>query len=248
MKKCFLVMVTCFAWSVSANVAELIQQGDVYDKQLKPEAALKSYLPAEKLDPNNGALLVKIARQYIFRMDDLPSKSAKLESAKTALSYAERAVKVAPTESDSHLSVAICLGKMTPMLGIREQVEASRKIKTNAERAVKLNPSDDYAWHMLGRWHQALADMSGMTRTIAQLVYGNLPAASFEEAEKCFKKAIALNPKRLIHYIELGRTYALMGKSSEAKAMLQKGLAMPNLEKDDAESKTRGRETLAKLG
>ena len=36
------------------NFAELVKQGDVYDAQFKPEAALQYYLPAEKLEPNNG--------------------------------------------------------------------------------------------------------------------------------------------------------------------------------------------------
>jgi hypothetical protein len=56
-----------------------------------------------------------------------------------------------------------------------------------------------------------------------------------------------LNPDRLIHHIELGRTYAQMGRSDEARRCLSKGLAMPNTGKDDAEVKQRGRETLAEL-
>jgi hypothetical protein len=28
----------------------------------------------------------------------------------------------------------------------------------------------------------------------------------------CFQKAIEINPNRLMHYIELGQTYAQMGK------------------------------------
>jgi hypothetical protein len=51
-----------------------------------------------------------------------------------------------------------------------------------------------------------------------------------------------------MHYIELGRTYAHMGRSADAKRYIEKGLAMPNTEKDDQEIKDRGRETLAKLG
>jgi predicted Zn-dependent protease len=63
----------------------------------------------------------------------------------------------------------------------------------------------------------------------------------------CFKTAVKLRPDRLIHHIELGRTYAQMGKTEEARKALNKGLAMPNTEKDDPESKRRGREALAKL-
>jgi|GEM_PF-4486606 len=90
------------------NFAELMKQGDVYDVQLKPEAALQYYLPAEKLEPNNAALLVKIARQYVYRMADLSAKADQLQSGRTALAYSERAVKLAPNDCDSHLALAIC--------------------------------------------------------------------------------------------------------------------------------------------
>ena len=69
-----------------------------------------------------------------------------------------------------------------------------------------------------------------------------------EEAERCLKKAIAINPRRLMHYIELGRIYAQMGRKQEAEAFLRKGLAMPEQEKDDAEQKELGRQALKKLG
>lgn len=237
-------------WAVSAfgNFAELVKQGDAYDAQYKPDAALQYYLPAEKLQPDNAALLVKIARQYVYRMPDQPSKEATIQSGRTALSYAERAVKLAPDQCDSHLALAICLGKLTPYFGNKESVEASRRIKAASETAVKLDPNNDFAWHFLGRWHQELAQIGGVTRALALVVYGGLPAASNEEAVRCFQKAIALRPDRLIHHIEIGRTYAAMGRKEEARKALEKGLAMPNIDHDDPETKQRGKSTLDKLG
>ncbi|MCB1276322.1 hypothetical protein [Prosthecobacter sp.] len=227
--------------------AEMVKQGDVYDAQFKPEAALKYYAPAEKLEPDNAALLVKIARQHVYLMAEQSSKSARLQSGRKAIAYAERAVKLAPNKCESHLALAICLGKLTPLVGNREGVEASRRIKTAAERAVQLDPKNDYAWHLLGRWHQELAQISGVTRGVALVIYGGLPAASYDEAVECFEKAASLNPHRLIHVIELGRTYALMGRKTEASRLLKKGLAMPDTDKDDPETKQRGRATLARL-
>jgi Flp pilus assembly protein TadD len=61
------------------------------------------------------------------------------------------------------------------------------------------------------------------------------------------RRAITINPHRLMHYIELGRIYAQMGRKEEAREFINKGLAMPATEKDDPETKQRGRETLAKL-
>ncbi|HET7239130.1 MAG TPA: tetratricopeptide repeat protein, partial [Terrimicrobiaceae bacterium] len=92
-----------------------------------------------------------------------------------------------------------------------------------------------------------LADVNTVKRGLASLVYGKLPETTTEEAVKCFEKAIEINPDRLIHYVELGRAYAQMGKNAEARRYIEKGLTMPSLEKDDPETKRRGQETLAKL-
>jgi Flp pilus assembly protein TadD len=92
-----------------------------------------------------------------------------------------------------------------------------------------------------------LAEVSSAKRFVAGLIYGQLPKGSIEEAEQDMKKAIAINPHRLMHYIELGRIYAQMGRKEEARRFINKGLAMPDTEKDDPETKQRGRETLSKL-
>ena len=89
--------------------------------------------------------------------------------------------------------------------------------------------------------------MSTVKRTLAHLLYGGLPKGSNEEAERDMKKAIELNPNRLMHYIELGRIYAQMGRKDDARKFINKGLSMPDTEKDDPETKQRGRETLRKL-
>lgn len=229
------------------EAVDLIAKGDAADVKFLPEEALTHYLPAEKLRPNDADLLVKIARQYIYRMGELGSVEAKLASGKKGLDYAERAVKADPKNSDAHLAISICLGKITQLQGNREKVVASKRIKEEAEKAVKLDPKNDYAWHLLGRWHQALAGMNSVVRALVKLIYGELPPASNEVALDCFKTAVKLRPDRLIHHIELGRTYAQMGKTEDARKALNKGLAMPNTEKDDPESKRRGREALAKL-
>jgi tetratricopeptide (TPR) repeat protein len=232
----------------SADPGALMKKGDAYDAEFNAQKALECFLEVEKAIPANAALKVKIARQYVFRMRDLSSKTAQIESAQTALRYAEEAVKLAPKSSDAHLSIAICLGKLTPLLGNKEMIEASQRIKTSAEKAVALNPKSDLAWHLLGRWHQGVAGIGGMTRALASVVYGTMPQGSNEEAIRCFKKALEINPLRLIHHVELGRTYSQAGEPDLARKFLKAGLAMPNQDFDDPETKQRGRTALAELG
>ena len=129
----------------------------------------------------------------------------------------------------------------------REQAENSRVIKAAAEKVIELDPRNDLGWHVLGRWYFNMANVGAVKRTLAQLIYGKLPGATNEDAARCFEKAIELNPKRLMHYIELGRVYAEMGRTAEARKFLTKGLAMTETERDDPETKNKGREVLEKL-
>ncbi len=226
----------------------LITKGDVYDQQLSAQKALDCYLPANKLEPNNVGLLVRIARQYRHLMSDTSSKNEKLRLGNISLQYAQRAADLAPRSPEAQLSPAISYGKMLPYMGSKDQVAASPRIKAAVDRTLQLDPSNDTAWHILGRWNRVLANINVIKRVLAKAVYGDLPVTTNEEAEKCLQKAIAINPNRLMHYIELGRIYAQMGHKEEARKCILKGLSMPNEEKDDPELKEIGRDTLKKMG
>ena len=226
---------------------ELIRKGDVFYDKLQPAEALKFYLPAEKLDPNNARLLVRIARQYRHLMSDAPKREDKVQLGSTAVTYAQRAVALAPNDPEAQLAVAISLGKVLPLQGTKEQFANSSLIKAAADKVIALDPGNDLAWQIVGRWYLNLADVGSVKRALAQIAYGRLPAAKYEDAERCFLKAIALNPNRLMHYIELGRTYAQMDRDADARKFITKGLAMPETERDDPETKERGREILKKL-
>ncbi len=141
------------------------------------------------------------------------------------------------------MAVAISYGKLIPLLPTKEQIADSRVIKAAADKVIALDATNDLGWQVLGRWYLNLAEVGSVKRAMAQMVYGKLPDATFEDAARCFEKAIRLNPNRLMHYIELGRTYADMGRTDEARRFIARGLAMPNTEKDDPESKgSSGRE------
>jgi tetratricopeptide (TPR) repeat protein len=226
---------------------ELIARGDSYYAKLQAADALKYYLPAEKLEPYNVRLLVRISREYRHLMSEATQHQEKLSLGSTAIDFAKRAVALQPDDPEAELAIAISYGKIAPFEGNREKIEASRIIKRAADKAIKLDPSSDLAWHVLGRWHLALADVNAFERAMAQFAYGKLPESTYEDAARCFEKAIELNPNRLMHYIELGRVYAHMGRTDDARNLISKGLAMRETEKDDPETKRQGQEVLAKL-
>ena len=229
------------------SAEELIRKGDVFYARLQAPEALRFYLPAEELDPNNTRLLVHIAREYRHLMSDATKREEKLRLGNMALGYSQRAVALAPNDPEAQLSLAISLGKLLPLQGNKEQFANSPRIKATAEKVIALDPGNDLAWQIVGRWYLNLADVGTVKRALAQVAYGKLPPAKYEDAERCFLKAIELNPNRLMHYIELGRTYAQMDRDADARKFITKGLSLPETERDDPETKERGRQILKKL-
>jgi tetratricopeptide (TPR) repeat protein len=230
-----------------ASIPELISQGDAFDTKLDNAHALERYLQAESLGAKDPDTYVRIARQYALLMNDTKSDAKQRELGEKALDYSKRGVALNPKHAKSLLSVAICYGRLVRFQSARTKVEYSRLIRENAEKALALDPTDSYAYHVLGAWNYELAQMGTLTRAVVKVVYGGIPPASNEEAAKLFRKAVELAPDRVSHHAELGRTYAALGRTDEARAELRKALALPPREKDDAESKKRATETLAAL-
>jgi tetratricopeptide (TPR) repeat protein len=231
----------------AGEVDDLMKQALEHDRALEASRALELYLQVEKAQPQNAEALAAIARQYRHLMQDTNSKAEKQRLCELALAYGEKAAAAAPTDSDAQLSVAITCGKMLKLKSSREQVGVSRRIKESVDKALKLDPGNDLAWHVLGRWHQGYADLSTVRRAMGEIIFGKLPNSTNEDAARCFEKAMQANPRRLMHAVELGITYAKMGRADEARRLIEKGLAMPNVEKDDPDVKERGRETLKTL-
>jgi tetratricopeptide (TPR) repeat protein len=225
----------------------LIREGDVFDANMQANEALKYYLLAEKLDPNNARLLAHMSREYRRLMSDATDQTEKVRLGALAVDYANRATALAPEDPEAQLAVAISYGKLQAFEGNRQRFEAVHIIKDAVDKVIELDPHNDLAWHVLGRWYKGLAEVDAFHRALAQAAFGGLPAATYEEAATCFEKAIQLNPKRFIHYIELGSVYAHMDRKDEARRLITKGLDMPDTEKEDPETRREGEELRDKL-
>lgn len=231
----------------SAKIAAAVERGDDLDRQLKTTEALAAYLEAEKLGGRDAELLRKIAREYALAMPDTPAKTEKRALGEKSVAYARRAVAADPENSMAHLALAICYGRLAPLLDNKTKIAYSKLVKEHAEKSIALDATNDYAYHILGAWHYEMAGLNALLRTFAKMIYGAFPPASYQDAAKSFKMAISLSPQRVAHHVEIGRTYAAMGQSDLARASLQRGIELPSREKDDPESKQRARAALEKL-
>lgn len=229
------------------DFASLMKKGDALDAALKTREALAVYLEAEKLQPNDAVLLRRIAKQHGESQLDTTDKAERRRLGNLALDYSKRAVAIAPNDALAHLALAVSYGRVAPYLDNQTKINYSKLVKQHVDKSLALDPKNDLAWHVLGAWNYELANLNPLLRTVAQFIYGTLPAASNEEAVKAFRKAIELNPRRVANFVELGRSLAALGKKDEAKAALEKGLSLPNKQRDDPDAKERARAALKKV-
>ena len=188
------LLLTSTTASHAAPADELIAMGDTFYAKLQATDSLKYYLPAEKLEPNNVRLLEHISREYRHLMMDATSAQEKLSLGNTAVNYARRAVAINPNDPEAQLAVAISYGKMEPFETNRQEFDAVHIIKDAVDKAIKLDPHNDLGWHVLGRWHEGLAEVNPVMRSMALVAFGKLPDSTHEEAAAASRERSLLIP------------------------------------------------------
>lgn len=249
--KSLVVLPLFFAIQVLAEdprVTTLVQQGDLAEKQGKPRAALVSLRAAEAIEPHNVGVLLRISKQYGDLIDVTKPEDNAHRIADLALDYGNRALEADPKNAKAHLNLAVSYGHLTDFVGNKTKLEYSKVIHDETLRSIELDPTDDFAWHVLGRWEAGVANVSGVLKALASLVYGGMPKASNEEAVKCFKKAVEIAPQRLIHHAELAHVYKQMGKNDLALQEWQNTLGIRAQDTDDENYQKEARAALEAAG
>ena len=241
-----------FIFAVSALMAqtaqEWIQKGDEAYAKLNNQAALNAYQKAVELDPNNYEALWKLSRAYVDVGETLKDKDKRREYFEKAEEFARKAIEVNPDGSKGHLTLSIALGRVALDASPKERIRLSKEIKAEVDKALQLDPNDDIAWHVLGRWHRKLATLSWIEKKFANIFLGGVPKeASLEKAVEAFQKAIELNPGHINHHLELAITYEKMGQKEKAIAEYKKVLELPIKDADDPEHKAYAKERLEDL-
>ncbi len=160
---------------------------------------------------------------------------------------ARRATELQPADTWGHHYLAASLGKLALSAGGKRKIELSKGVREEASRAVELDPRNDRSLHILGRWNREIANLSPFLKLAAKVVYGGVPAgASNEQAVELFRRAMAIDPTRLSHPLELGVTYLEMDRPQEAIPLFQSVLDLPAREPNDGDYKAQAAKLLPK--
>jgi Tfp pilus assembly protein PilF len=198
------------------QVVTLVSQGAAAETRGDIRGALALFRQAEAIEPANVGVLLRVSKQYGDLIARTQPPAAAQKTAERALEYARRAATLDPANAKSRLNLAICYGRLIDFVGNKTKLEYSRIVEAETQQSLALDPTDDFAWHVLGRWHLGVANAHGVLKTLARFVYGGLPTASNEEAVRCLKNATELAPQRLMHHAELAHAHTAAGQADLA--------------------------------
>lgn len=238
--------------ALAQTAAEHIQAGDQAFAVFDDVKALEHFQAALKLEADNYEALWKASRAMVDIADVIPAtekdvKEQKKKMYTEATALARKAVAANPNDTWGHFQYAAANGKRLLLLGKKEQIDASKAVRAEIDKAIELDETNHLAWHALGRWHRRMDEIGGAKRFFGSIVYGSIPKGSFEESEKALRKAIELHPEYANHYLELGRTLVALKKYDEAGECFQKCIDLPKTTSKDDVLKAEARAELAAL-
>jgi tetratricopeptide (TPR) repeat protein len=222
----FALLLVVRVFAEDPRVTRFVIQGDEADRQHHTNEALANFRKAAALEPANAGVLLRVSKQYCDLAGVAKSADTAQPLAETALDFGRRAVALDEKNAKAHLNLAVCYAKLTDFVGGKTKLEYSKLIRDEAQQSLALDGADDYAWHVMGRWNAGVTNVGMVMKTLAKVVYDGLPAASNEDAVRCFKKAIELAPQRILHHAELAKVYQAMGKSDLAAQEWQNVLGL----------------------
>lgn len=211
------------------------------------EEAFKKYQEILTIQPVNLNALCKASELCSFIGNRQATKSAKLSYFRAARRYAEVALRINPNSSEANFVMAVAMGRTALISSGREKIEAVNDIKKYAELSIKANPNNFKPYHVLGKWHYEVSDLSSIERGAAKMLYGGLPPASIKESIMYYEKSRSLNPDFALNYLELAKAYHRNKQDDKAKELLTKLATMPVRTQDDPRVKEEGKQLLQQL-
>lgn len=165
---------------------------------------------------------------------------------RNALQIANQAIQINPNNVYGYERKSMAFAGLVDVLGLRQKVQLADSVRINAEIALEIDPKNDRALHILGRWHYEVSQFGGIMRFFARLFFGTAPEASYEKALNYFKRSAKLQDFPVHHYW-IGETQLKLKDEKSAKTHFEHLLTLENQHHNDEFFKKKALEELEKL-
>jgi tetratricopeptide (TPR) repeat protein len=249
MRAVIIAATVALSGALSAQTAsEHIVLGDKDYEAMNAAGALRHYQEAIRVDPNNAEALWKASVQAI----DLGefNDAARDSMYRLGEQFARRAVQADPKSSMAHFSLAKSLGRRALSLGARERVKYAGEVRKEALEALALDSANAGALHVMGMWHANIMRLSGFTRFLAKNLLGGktFNQANWNDASASLERAVAIEPDRIVHRLDLAGVYRDRGDKVKAREQYQAALQMKHRDFNDKSYQEQAERELRDLG
>ena len=231
------------------SAAEHVALGDRDHAALNGVNALKHYEAALAVDSMYYDALIRASRESVElgRFDSNEANRTSLY--KRAEEYARRAVAVRPNEAEGHFELAKAIGRNAQTMGTKDRVKFAGVVHDEAMAALKIDPKHAGAAHVMGVWNAEVMRLSGFERSIARTFLGGkvFGSASWADAIRYMEEAVAVDPGRLTHHLDLARIYRDRGEKAKARAQYEAVIRGTATEFNDGEYKRLAERELAAI-
>ncbi len=232
-----------------APVAALLAVGDSLYALRSTREALTHYRDAARHEPRNYEAHWKASRTEVD-LAETTAKGATMDSLlEQARVHAAEAIAIRPTDAEGHFAIARALGRKALSVGTSERIRFSKVIYAEASEALTHDSTHAGALHVLGMWHAEIMRVNGFARAFAKTFLGAqvFGKASWDEAQRLLETAVRVDPKRVIHKLDLAAIYADRGDKARARELYQWIAAAPLVDVNDELYKRQAAERLKRL-
>jgi Tfp pilus assembly protein PilF len=235
MKKIGILAVVSLISMVSfgSDVESSLEQADKLELQGETESAIHVLKEADTASLDNPQIDKRLSRLYARRIQEISDQTEKKSDATLAVELGKKAVAQLPNDAQAHIGLAAAYGQLCWFVDDKTRVEYSKAIHSEVNKGLAIDPDSDYGHLILARWNFEMATLNPVLKGIAELVYGQFPPASTQAAFTNFKKAIELNPSRVIHHAEYAKALEALGEKEKAREEWAKVMELKAVDAQD---------------
>jgi tetratricopeptide (TPR) repeat protein len=216
--------------------AELVASGRALERD--PSEALPWYERALREDSTFYEANWRSAVALVELGEAAADSNGRREPEDSLFVLAERRARRAASDStrpEGLFALALALGRTAERGGNGDRVRLGDEIHALAVRILTLAPDHDGAHHVLGLWNAEVMRISGFRRLVARKVLGSktMGEASWEAAVAHLERAVALDPGRIVHRLDLARVYADRKRWESARREIGAIAGLPDLHSGD---------------
>lgn len=229
----FLFLLALMPQLRAQDIHAVLAEADRLEKAMKEKESLLKYKEALRLQPVNLQALTKsseLCSRVGFREKDHKVRD---EYYQAAAIYGKTALRYFPQSDEAHVVMAIALGRTALTKSGKEKIAQVKEIRHHAEEAIRLNPANFKAWHIIGKWNYEVCNLNMLEKAAIKVFYGGLPSASFKASISAYEKARSLRPDFMLNYLELAKAYKKNDQEDKALEMLRIIQGLPIHTEDD---------------